>query len=229
MPSRERRSKAKKWNGVSARSAPWPRFNTACSAEKLGLPSASKAMISPSINAGGRSSAFMAPARGLNLSVQSKPLRVYIFIASPLTATSARYPSYLISCIHSLPTGTLSTNVASCGLMKRGIASVLAFALPFVLPILALCALAACILSANVLPFAPFNDCVPAMSPAICAMERSVRTLVSARSTRSPFRRASPSSILRSNQFSRFSPARPFIRTNSHSPFIRSPCSMKWR
>ena len=51
----------------------------------------------------------MAPAKGPNLSVQSRPLRVYIFIASPLTATSARYPSYLISCSHSLPTGTWST------------------------------------------------------------------------------------------------------------------------
>jgi hypothetical protein len=58
--------------------------------EKLGLPSASSATISPSISAEAHGSAAQAPGMPPNFVVQSSPLREYATALPPPTATSAR-------------------------------------------------------------------------------------------------------------------------------------------
>jgi hypothetical protein len=67
------------------------------------------------------------------------------------------------------------------------------------------------------------------LSPAISAIERPVSTLVRQCSTSASPSSAYWSSSLRSSQFSRFSPGLLFRRISSHSPFIRSPSTVKWR
>src|SRR5215469_10482620 len=54
------------------------------------------------------------------LSVQSLPRRVRICTLPPSSRACMRYPSNLISCSQSGPSGALSTSLASCGLAQVG-------------------------------------------------------------------------------------------------------------
>src|SRR5271168_584816 len=54
------------------------------------------------------------------LSVQSLPRRVRICTLPPSSRACIRYPSNLISCSQSGPSGALSTRAASCGLIQAG-------------------------------------------------------------------------------------------------------------
>src|SRR5437868_8644253 len=148
----------------------------------------------------------------LNLSLQSLPLRVHAVATPSPTASNSRYPSYLYSWIQLVPGGTSSTRVASCGSWNAGGALPAFF---FARP-----------------PFCPPRLERHTSSPAaISAMVRSVVTLVTLLSTS-----ASPSSGSAYSSFtflsihgSPFSPGRGFRRNSTHSPFIRSPSSVKWR
>src|SRR6184192_4065580 len=54
------------------------------------------------------------------LSVQSLPRRVRICTLPASSRACIRYPSNLISCSQSGPSGALSTRAASCGLIQAG-------------------------------------------------------------------------------------------------------------
>src|ERR1700726_628380 len=54
------------------------------------------------------------------LSVQSLPRRVRICALPEMSRACIRYPSNLISCSQSEPSGALLTSAASCGLIQAG-------------------------------------------------------------------------------------------------------------
>src|SRR5689334_16598003 len=62
----------------------------------------------------------MALAMAGYLSVQSLPRRVKICTLPPSSRACIRYPSNLISCSQSGPSGAFSTSFASCGLIQAG-------------------------------------------------------------------------------------------------------------
>src|SRR5437763_3450706 len=62
----------------------------------------------------------MAWAMAGYLSVQSLPRRVRICTLPASSRACIRYPSNLISCSQSGPSGALSTRAASCGLIQAG-------------------------------------------------------------------------------------------------------------
>ncbi len=86
-----------------------------------------------------------------------------------------------------------------------------------------------CLTSVNLSPRTPFNEYSPCLSPAISAIERPVSTEVRHRCTSGSPSSAYSSCSFLSSQFSRFSPGLPLRRISSHSPFIRSPSSVKCR
>src|SRR5262245_32896024 len=127
------------------------------------MPSSSSATASPSIRqpAGSRAAAFTS---GLNLSLQSLPLRVQAVATPSPTASRRRWPAYLYSWVQASPVCTSSTSVASCGDWNGGGALLAAF---------------------FARPFFPADDfeCQTSSPEAISAMVRPVVTLVTQLST----------------------------------------------
>src|SRR6516225_1205344 len=124
-PSRCRRSNRKKTKVPSwpASDAVWIRLNEV-------VPSGRTPHNSPSRYARRASSDDTADAMAGYLWVQSNPVRVSSRTAPRSSRACIRYPSNLISCSHSDPSGGASTSLVSCGLIQSGSASASARLLP---------------------------------------------------------------------------------------------------